>query len=85
MRVIGCRIDLADVADVKHCLDPSLPEGHAFWVATHSQPQGHFFLSGTNSTTTSIVNFNMSFAKIDEISSTGEVWNRSGTTSAATC
>ncbi|KAK9901717.1 hypothetical protein WJX75_009968 [Coccomyxa subellipsoidea] len=39
------RIDLADVADVKLCLDPSLPEGHAFWVALHNQPQGHFFLS----------------------------------------
>jgi len=41
---------------VKPCLDPSLPEGHAFWVATHSQPQGHFFLSGTASKTRSLLN-----------------------------
>jgi hypothetical protein len=40
------RIDLMDVADVKPCLDPSLPEGHAFWVALLSRPQGAFFLSG---------------------------------------
>ena len=27
-------------------MDPSLPEGHAFWLALHSQPQGLFFISG---------------------------------------
>ncbi len=32
--------------DVKPCMDPSLPEGHAFWLALHSQPQGLFFIAG---------------------------------------
>ncbi|CAL8468113.1 g7652 [Coccomyxa elongata] len=39
------RIELADITDVKPCLDPSLPDGHAFWVALLNQPQGHIFLS----------------------------------------
>ena len=42
----GRSVDLADVLDVKPCIDPSLPEGHAFWLALHSQPQGLFFISG---------------------------------------
>ena len=42
-----CSVELADVLDVKPCVDPSLPEGHAFWLALHSQPQGLFFVSGT--------------------------------------
>ena len=44
--VCGCSVDLTDILDVKPCLDPSLPEGHAFWLALHSQPQGLFFISG---------------------------------------
>ena len=32
--------------DAKLCMDPSLPEGYAIWLALHSQPQGIFLISG---------------------------------------
>lgn len=42
-----CRVALEDVADVKPCMDPSLPAGHAFWVSLHSLPTGLYFVAGT--------------------------------------
>ena len=41
-----CRVALDDVADVKPCMDPSLPAGHAFWVSLHSLPTGLYFVAG---------------------------------------
>ena len=40
------RVRLGDVAAVKACHDPSLPAGHAFWVALHSRPAGVYFVAG---------------------------------------
>ena len=41
-----CRVALEDVADVKPCMDPSLPAGHAFWVSLHTLPTGLYFVAG---------------------------------------
>ena len=43
---MDCRVALEDVADVKPCMDPSLPAGHAFWVSLHSLPTGLYFVAG---------------------------------------
>lgn len=40
------RIALEDIADVKPCMDPSLPAGHAFWVSLRSLPTGLYFSAG---------------------------------------
>ena len=37
---------LGDVAAVKVVHDPSLPDGHAFWVELHSLPPGTYFVAG---------------------------------------
>ncbi len=37
---------LSDIADVKPCMDPSLPAGHAFWVSLQSRPTGLYFCAG---------------------------------------
>ena len=39
--------------DAKLCVDPSLPEGHAVWLALHTQPQGIFLISGDTLSNTS--------------------------------
>ena len=44
--LIPCRIALDDIADVKPCMDPSLPAGHAFWVSLQSMPTGLYFCAG---------------------------------------
>jgi hypothetical protein len=41
-----CRLNLADIATVRRCGDPSLPKGYAMWVSLHSQPQGHYYIAG---------------------------------------
>lgn len=40
------RVVLGDVAAVKVVHDPSLPDGHAFWVELHSLPAGTYFVAG---------------------------------------
>ncbi|KAK9803421.1 hypothetical protein WJX72_010561 [[Myrmecia] bisecta] len=41
-------VDLADIAAVKVCMDPSLPKGFAFWLGLLSQPHGLYFLADTS-------------------------------------
>lgn len=38
-------VDVTDVSQILPIMDPSLPEGHAFWVCLRSKPQGLYFVA----------------------------------------
>ena len=40
----GLVVNISDVSQVLPCMDPTLPEGHSFWVCLHSRPQGLYFV-----------------------------------------
>lgn len=40
-------LHMADVTQVLPCCDPSLPQGHAFWVGLRSSAQGCYFVAET--------------------------------------